>query len=171
MSAPDYNVVLLTTLHSITGNLVLQDQRLSDLLNDHRESAIRLRKARVSRLGELESLVVEHAIAVIPKDEIAIAFESAPRVTPRAKRLYSYVRRQQHEIFAVLGALEVRGIMHTLGSIDPLDLHELITIQKERFMPVTQARITFASGERRILEQNAIILNLQRIQYMAKDHT
>ncbi len=67
MSAPDYNVVLLTTLHSITGNLVLQDQRLSDLLNDHRESAIRLRKARVSRLGEPESLVVEHAIAVIPK--------------------------------------------------------------------------------------------------------
>ncbi len=50
MSAPDYNVVLLTTLHSITGNLVLGDERLSGLPNNRRESDLRLHYARVSSL-------------------------------------------------------------------------------------------------------------------------
>jgi hypothetical protein len=168
MSSPDYNAVILTPFHSITGTLVLRDQRLSDLLNDHRESAIRLRNVKVSRLGEPEKVVVEHSTAVIAKDEIVIAFEPPQRVNQSAKRLYSYVKRQQHEIFVVLDGFEVRGVVHTLGSIDPLDLHELITIQKERFLPVTHARITFASDERRVIEQDAIIINVQRVHYMAK---
>jgi hypothetical protein len=60
--------------------------------------------------------------------------------------------------------------MHTLGTIDPFDLHEFITIQKERFLPVTQARIAFADKEHRLLEQDAIIVNLQRAHYIAKDN-
>jgi hypothetical protein len=168
MSTPDYSVVIFTPFHSISGTLPSQDQRLSDLLNDTRESAIRLRNAKVSRLNDPGKIVVEHPIAILPKDEIVIAFEPEPRESRAPKRLYSFVRKKPHQIFMVLDGFEVSGVMHTLGSIDPMDIHELITIQKERFLPVTQARVTFASDERYLLKRDAIIVNIHHIHYIAK---
>ena len=168
MSTLDYSAVIFTPFHSISGTLASRDQRLSDLLNDTRESVIRLRNAKVSRQIDSSKIIAENSIAIISKDEIVIAFEPGPRESPSTKRLYSFVRKRQHQIFMVLDGFEVSGVMHTLGSIDTGDIHELITVQKDRFLPVTQARITFANDERYLITRDAIIVNVQRIDYIAQ---
>jgi hypothetical protein len=168
MSTLDYSAVIFTPSHSITGILGARDQRLSDLLNDTRESIVRLRAAKISRHIDPTRIVAEHPTAIIPKDEIAIAFEPALREVPSSKRLYSFVRKQQSQIFIVLDGFEVSGSIHTLGSSTPFDIRELITIEKPRFLPVTKARISFAGDDRYLINREAIIVNIQRIHYIAK---
>jgi hypothetical protein len=168
MNTLDYDAVILTPFHSITGILTARDQRLSDILNDTRESIIRIRGAKVSRHSDPGRIVAEHAAAIIAKEDIAIAFEPVPREGPSAKRLYTYMRKQQSQIFMLLDGFEVSGLMHTLGSTDPTEIHGLLTVQKERFLPVTQARVSFTNDDRYLIKRDAIIVNVQRIQYIAK---
>jgi hypothetical protein len=168
MSSLEYNTVLFTKFHSITGMLTVREQRLSDLLNDTRESIIQIRGAKVSRHSDPARIVAEHAMAIISKEEIAIAFEPAPREDVSPKRLYSFVRKQQSTVFMLVAGFEVSGLMHTLGGADPADIHGLLALQKERFLPVTQARVSFAADERYLIKRDAIVVNLHHIQYIAK---
>lgn len=168
MSAQEHIAVIFTPSHSITGTLTKRDQRLSDVLNDMRESAVHLRNVKVSRHNDPGKILAEHVLSLVPKELIAIAFEPGSREPPSSKRLYSYVKKQQQEIFMLLDGFEVGGVIHILGNIDPLDIHALIATQKERFLPVTNALVTFASDERYLVKRDAIIVNLQRINYIAK---
>jgi hypothetical protein len=168
MSTLEYSAVIFTPFHSITGILVARDQRLSDLLNDTRESIIRLRSAKVSRHNDPARIVAEHSTAVLPKDQIAMAFEPGLREAPSPKRLYSYVRKQQSQIFILLDGFEVSGLIHSLASASPFDIHELISIMKPSFLPVTQASVSFASDERYVIKREAIIVNIRRVNYIAK---
>ena len=47
-----YQVVLFTQHYSITGGLFLREQRLSDFLNDRRDTSILMRNTAVARLEQ-----------------------------------------------------------------------------------------------------------------------
>lgn len=168
MSSMDYNAVLFTPLHSVTGIVSAKEQRLSDLLNDPRESVVRLRNAKLYRQSEPGRVIAEHAVAFIPKEEIAIAFEPVPREDLSPKRLYSFVRKQQNQVFIVMDGFEVSGVLHTLSQMESFDIHDLIAGRKVMFLPVTQAQVIFATDDRYLIKREAIIVNVQHIHYIAK---
>ncbi len=160
-------VVILTRFHSITGETDLGTQRLSDTLNDDRQSAIRLANTQVARLSNPTKLIAQQNSAVVPKHQIVVAFEpQPPPTTPR--HIYSYIKKSQHGIFLTTDGIEVRGFMHTTETSEIADIYHFLVMRKEPFMPLTQAVITFCDDDRLLIKQNAIMVNVQRIHYIGK---
>jgi hypothetical protein len=164
-SSVSYSVVVLTARHSITGELLFRDQRLSDFLNDRRETVISMRNAQVARLNEPGKILQQHPAAVVPKAWAVVIFEPPQKAIPPAKRFYGYVKKQAHEVFLVMEGMEVRGTLHTTTD---LDLRRILTSSGETFLPLTKAVVTLDANERYIIEQEAIMVNANLIRYIAK---
>ncbi len=160
-------VVILTPFHSIMGEIDLGGQRLSDLLNDSRQSATRLVNTQVARLSNPSKLIAQQNASVVPKQQIVVAFEPQPPPTT-ARHIYSYVKKNQHGVFLTTDGIEVKGLIHTTEAPEIADIYQFIVMRREMFIPVTQAVITFCDDERFIIKQNAIMVNIQRIHYIAK---
>ena len=158
-----YHIVLLTTRHSISGELTLTEQRLSDFLNDRRDTAFTLRKTQVARLNEPSKILQRHAESVIPKAWVVAAFEPPQKENSESNRLYGYVPKMRHEVFLILEGMEVRGTLHTPGG---LDLRRLLATTGDSFVPITQAVVRFFENDRYVIEQNAIMVNTHLIRYI-----
>lgn len=159
-----YQVVILTARHSISGELQLQDQRLSDFLNDRRDTSMRLLNTQVARLSEPSKVIQRNAEAVILKSLVVVAFEPPQKAIPPSKRLYGYVRKQQYDVFLVLEGMEVHGILHTAGD---LDLRRFLASTTESFLPITHAAVYLDANDRYVVEQDAILVNARVIRYIA----
>jgi len=159
-----YKVVILTTRHSISGEIQLQDQRLSDFLNDRRDTSMRLLNTKVARLHDPGKIIQRNAEAVILKSMVGVAFEPPQTAIPPSKRLYGYVRKQQYDVFLVLEGMEVHGILHTAGD---LDLRRLLVASSDSFLPITHATVYLDANDRYVIEQDAILVNARMIHYIA----
>ena len=160
-----YSIVALTSRHSMTGELLFRGQRLSDFLNDRRDTVISLRNVQVARLNEPGKILQQHPAAVLPKAWVLVIFEPPQKGIPPNKRLYGYVKKLMHEVFLVMEGIEIRGTLHTTAD---LDLRRILTGQSESFLPLTKAVVTLDANERYIIEQDAIMVNANLIRYIAK---
>ncbi len=167
MSQPPYNLVILTKYHTIMATIDLREHRLSDILNDDQHSALTVRDVRVARLAAPSKIVEQDTHAILAKEQIILAFETQPR-PQTAKRLYSYVKKTAHGVFLILDEVEVCGYIHTTGGLELPDIYRFITAQREHFLPITQASINLTGDERFTIRQDSIIVNLQRLHYIAK---
>ncbi len=163
-----YQVVILTARHSISGETQLQDQRLSDFLNDRRDTSMRLLNTQVARLDEPSKIIQRNAEAVILKSMVGVAFEPPQKAIPTAKRLYGYVRKQQYDVFLVLEGMEVHGILHTAGE---LDLRRFLAASSDSFLPITHATVYLDANDHYVVEQDAILVNARAIRYIAPKET
>lgn len=159
-----YQVVILTARHSISGDMPLQDQRLSDFLNDRRDTSMRLLDTQVARLNDPSKIIQRNAEAVVLKASVAVAFEPPQKAIPPSKRLFGYVRKQQYEVFLILEGLEVHGILHTTGD---LDLRRFLATTPDSFLPITRATVYLDANDRYVIEQDAILVNARLIRYIA----
>lgn len=160
-----YKIVLLTANHSISGELLFRGQRLSDFLNDRRETVVSLLDATVARLDEPGKILQKHPAAVVPKSWVIIAFEPPQTAIPPAHRFFGYVKKEAHEVFVVMEGMEVRGILHTPGD---LDLRRVLTVPEHTFLPITKAIVTLESNRKYVIEQDAIMVNSACIKYIGK---
>ena len=160
-----YTIVLLTVGHSISGELLFRGQRLSDFLNDRRETAVSLLDACVARLDEPGKVLQKHPAAVVPKSWVVLAFEPPQTAIPPANRFYGYVKKDAHEVFLVMEGMEVRGTLHTPGD---LDLRRVLVLPEHSFLPITKAVVTLESNHKYVIEQDAIMVNSARIKYIGK---
>lgn len=163
-----YKMVVLTARHSISGELLFRGQRLSDFLNDRRETMISLRDAQVARLNEPGKILQQYPAAVVPKVWAVVIFEPPQKAIPPAYRFYGFVKKQAHEVFMVMEGMEVRGTLHTTAD---LDLRRILTGYGEPFLPLTKAVVTLDANDRYIIEQDAIMVNANLIRYIAKVET
>ena len=141
MPITETNVVILTYNHSIAGRVRLTDQRLSDLLNDHREAVIRMQDAAVTRLVQPSKVVDHQKVAVIDKEHVLVVFESAVQNVASSTRPFAFATKRHHAVFMLVHSIEVSGIRHTSGSMDVLELHRLVAVSGERFIPITDATV------------------------------
>ncbi len=159
------SAVILTRSHSITTEIELYGQRLSDLLNDDRKSALLLISPRLARLSAPSRIIAEHSTAVLSKYQVLLAFETRPP-PPADRRLFGYIKKNQHPVFMMMEGIEVRGVVHTTDSFEILDIYRFLTLRPQLFVPVTHAVVTFCDDERYLLKQPAVMVNAERIQYM-----
>ncbi|MBI5032249.1 MAG: hypothetical protein HZB51_17090 [Chloroflexi bacterium] len=156
------DVVVLTARHSISGQVML-DQRLSDFLNDRRDTAINLRETKIARLNEPSRILQQHAESVIQKAWAVVAFEPPSKGVNAGQRLFGYVPKLRHQAFLVLEGMEVRGTLHTAG---PLDLRRLLATTSDSFVPITDAVVTLYENDRYVIEQPAIMVNIRLLRYI-----
>ncbi len=166
MSRPASQVVVLTRHHAFTGIVDLTEQRLSDHLNDDQHTTLRLRDARVARITCPGEPLGQPALALLPKEHILLAYETeAPGQTP--KRLYGFVKKNPHPVFMVVDGIEVRGMVHTTSGLDLHDIYRFVASQRERFLPLTRAIVTFCEDENLTMRPEAVIVNMHKLQYIA----
>lgn len=160
-----YTIVLLTARHSIAGELLFRGQRLSDFLNDRRETVVSLLDATIARLDEPSKVLQKQPAAVVPKSWVEIAFEPPQSAIPPAHRFFGYVKKEAQEVFLLMEGLEIRGTLHTPSD---LDLRRIITPVEHGFLPITKAIVTLTANHKYVIEQDAIMVNSARIKYIGK---
>lgn len=161
-----YQVVFFTPAHSISGELTLTSQRLSDFLNDARESSITMREASIARLSEPSRIVERHPTAVLFKPSIVIAFEPAQKAAEvAARRLFGFVPKKTYEVFLAMEGIDVRGLVHTSGD---LDLQRLMAVPREPFFALTQPVITLHANDRYVIKPEATVVNVHHVRYAGR---
>ena len=159
-----YQIVIITQHYSITGGLFLHEQRLSDFLNDKRDSTIMLRNTSLARLEEPAKIIEKMPFSVIPKLGIELVFEPPQKITQTGRQYIKYPK-QKYDIFVALDGMEVHGKLNQQG---PLDLRHAITNMSESFIPITGAVVTFKDTPGMVLKREAVLLNVQRIRLMGE---
>lgn len=159
--------VVLTPRHRIVGELNTRNQRLSDFLNDRSESTVRLEKATVSRLTDPDTAVEHQATVVIHKRAALVIFGIADPFPTSPQRFYARVAKRQQEAMLLIDTLEVRGRLHTSQALDIGEIQRLVT-SPGHFLPVTDAVVSVDGVREHDIHQEAIIVNVQHIRFIAK---
>jgi hypothetical protein len=159
-----YQIVIFTQHHSIAGGLFLHDQRVSDYLNDRRETTITLRNASLARLEEPARILEKALFSVIPKDGIVLAFEPPQKAAPPGRRFIKYPK-QKYDVFLATDGMEVHGQLNLPG---PLDLRHTITNAAVLFLPITKATVTLQVNPALILKRDTVLVNVQRIRFLGE---
>ena len=158
-----YQIVIFTDQHSITGEIFLHDQRLSDFLNDRRAKKILLRNASVARLDSPSKVLEKNLECILPKSGIVLVFEPPQKVNfpPRFMKYH----KEKYEVFLILDGMEVRGTLHMQGA---LDLARILADSDDSFLPITQATVAFEANPNFLLQQEAVVVNTQRIRFIGE---
>jgi hypothetical protein len=159
-----YQVVLFTPYYSITGGLYLREQRLSDFLNDRRDTIILMRNTTTARLEEPAKILEKTPSAIIPKAGIVLAFEPPQKTTPPGRQFIKYPKNK-YGVFLALDGMEVHGKLNQPG---PLDLRNALTSASESFLPITQATVTLDANPAFIIKREAVLVNVQHIRYLGE---
>ena len=140
----------------VAGEVRLDADRLSDLLNHHEE--FQLVNVRVEDLaGERAHLVNE---VVVARDELLLVHAIGPR-GERSRR----VRTRQHPLALKVGPYEVRGYLHALPGVDPI----MSFRHRLPMVPLTDASIEYDDGSSRHGRQLATVLvNRQLIDWVVE---
>jgi len=160
------NVVVLTYNHSISGRVQLTDQRVSDLLNDRREVVIRVQDAAVTRLVHPAKVVDHQKVAVVDKEHILLVFESAEHKVASSTRPFAFTTKRHHAVFMLVHSIEVSGVVHTSGNMDVLELHRLMAVSGEHFIPITDATVALPIFD--FKKEAGVLVNVHHIHYIAK---
>ena len=78
-----FQVVLFTEHYSIAGGLFLHEQRLSDFLNDRRDTSLMMRSSSIAHLADPAKILEKTLISIIPKAGVILAFEPPQKTQPR----------------------------------------------------------------------------------------
>ena len=156
-------VVFLLSNHSVAGEVNLKDRRLSDLLNETRDSVVVLLNATLARLSDPGKIQSRDPSTVLPKTKIMIAFELTSTGIG-AKRLYGYQKKRKYHVVMTTESMEIRGFLHATTDID---LRVLAGGQSERFVPVTNAVVTLRANDKLVIEQEVVLVNVHHNEYFS----
>jgi len=159
-----YQIVLLTQDYSISGGLFLHEQRLSDFLNDRRDSTILLRNVDIARLEDPARIIEKTPFSVIPKEGIVLAFELPQKTLSQTRRFLKFPK-QKYDVFLAVDSMEIHGKLNVQG---PLNLRQAITNMAESFIPITEATVNLKANPGLIIKQEAVLVNVQRIRFLGE---
>jgi hypothetical protein len=156
-----FQVVLFTQNYSISGGLFLREQRLSDFLNDRRDTTFMMRNTNVARLDQPAKIIGKTASSIIAKAGIVLAFEPPQKTTPQSR--YIKYPKRKYDVFLALDGMEVHGQLNQAG---PLDLRQAVTNLSESFLPITQATVTLVANPAIIIKRETVLVNVQHIRFL-----
>lgn len=147
--------------HRISTQFAVRGRPLADTLNDHTLSYVDLDVAYVSRIDKPGELIADYAISILRKENISFALVSA-QVELAVKHVpaVQYFTRRSRQVFCTVPSFEITGLIDVPGN---LDLHKMMAVGTERFMPIYKAKATIAllqtvsfSGELLLVNKEAI---------------
>jgi hypothetical protein len=138
----------------LSGQAVLDAERLTDMLNDHDEYV--LAGVTVERFDDGEPLTVDEIVAM--RDEIFMVHADGPRGDAARRH-----RTAPHHLAIKMGAYQVRGFFHALPGADPVDALR----RRKTMVPITDARIGYeVHGVERETHVETLIVNRELIDWV-----
>ena len=155
-------VDFFTHSHRISTQFLVRARPLIDVLNDHTLSYIELDIAYVSRIDKPGDLVADYTISILRKDNVsfcvvAAQVEMALKAVPPAQ----YLSRRSRQVFCTVPSFEIEGQIDVSGAFD---LHKMMAIGTERFMPIYNATATISLLQSVGFSGELILVNKERIQ-------
>jgi hypothetical protein len=140
----------------LSGEAVLDADRLTDMLNDHDEYL--LAGVTVERFDDGAPLDVTEI--VVPRDEIFMVHASGPRGDAARRH-----RTMPQHLAIKMGPYQVRGFFHALPGADPVEALR----RRKAMVPITEARIDYTfHGKRRETRVETLIINRQQIDWVER---
>jgi len=149
--------------HRISTQFAIRGGRpLMDTLNDHTLSYIELDIAYVSRIDEPGELIADYAISILRKENISFCviasqIEMAVKAVPPAQ----YFARRSRQVFCTVPSFEITGVIDVPGNVD---LHKMMAIGVERFMPIYKATATVSLLQSVAFSGDLILVNKEAIE-------
>jgi hypothetical protein len=159
-----FQIVIFTREHSITGGVFLREQRLSDFLNDSRNTAVMLRNSSVAKLDTPGKVLERTMVSFVPKSGIVLAFEPPQKGPPAPQRFIKYPK-QKYEVFIIMDGIEVRGSIHMHGA---LDLVHVLTNTPQPFVPITNATANIKARPDFLLTDVTVLINILQIRFIGE---
>jgi hypothetical protein len=160
-----YQIVVFTRQHSVSGGVFLHEQRVSDYLNDSRDTNVMLRNTTVARLDNPAKIIEKTLISFIPKSGIVVAFEPPQKGPPPVQRFIKYPKAKYEVFLLAEGGMEVRGNIHMHGV---LDLVHIFSPTSPMFIPITEANIVIGSKPDFMINQLTLLVNVRTIQFIGE---
>lgn len=159
-----FQIVIFTREYSISGGVFLREQRLSDYLNDSRNTAIMLRNSSVAKLDNPGKTLEKTMVSFVPKSAIVLAFEPPQKGPPIQQRFIKYPK-EKYEVFILTDGMEIRGTIHMHGA---LDLVHVLTNSPTPFIPITKATANIKAMPDFLLRDVTILINTQQIRFIGE---
>jgi hypothetical protein len=164
-SSFDLKVVIFTNRHSITGEMAVKEKRLSDQINERVDTMLALSNVTIARLDNPAQVLHIMQTAVVPKAGIVLIFEPPQKTVLPTNRFFGYIKKEKYEVFLTLDGMEVRGILHTQPNPD---FRVVLVNSPDAFLPITQASIRLDANPGMKINQDAILINTQRVRFVGK---
>ncbi len=150
--------------HRISTQFLVRSRPLADTLNDHTLSYVDLDIAYVSRIDKPGELIADYSVAILRKENISFCVvasqvELAVKQVPSAQ----YFARRSRAMFCTVPSFEINGQIDVPGN---LDLHKMMAIGVERFMPIYKATATISLLQSVKFSGDLILINKEAIQVL-----
>ena len=157
-------IELFTSDHAIRGFLDTAGERLSDVMNNQKESSILLSDVFIIRLVSAgKNPPAKMSLANISKDKILFARPVQQDLTH--KSLYRRAARQMFQVAFNLPGFEVQGVIHLPGK---LDVARVFIERPEDFVPVTNGRAIYTYNPRLEVVSSVFIINKHQVSMLAE---
>lgn len=159
-----FQIVIFTREYSITGGVFLREQRLSDFLNDSRNTAVMLRNSTVAKIDSPGKIIEKTLVSFVPKTTVVLAFEPPQKGPPVPQRFIKYPK-QKYDVFIIMDGMEIRGTIHMHGA---LDLVHVLTNTPQPFVPITNASVTIKSKPDYQMSDVTVLINILQIRFIGE---
>ncbi len=160
-------IELFTADHAIRGFVETGGERLSDVMNNQKQSSLLLSDAYMIRLfnagNAAKARIVEASV-----DKSQILFARPVQADLTHKSLYRRATRQLYQVALNLPAFEIRGVIHLTGKFD---VARVLIERSEDFIPITNCRATYMFNPRLEIAANIFVVNKRRITMIAEIKT
>lgn len=153
-------VEFYTRDHILQGLLETGGDRVTDILNGKTESAVYLRRTRVTRLLQVGKVTpLEIPVLRVEKRDLLFAVPVAERDLTH-KSLYKRASRQSYEIFIGLPNFELTGSIHLT---ERLDVRRVFVTRADDYIPLTNATAIYVLHPRVKIQTGTIIFNKAQV--------
>ena len=140
----------------LSGQLRLDADRLTDLLNEHEDFV--LINVHAADLGGGAGYEVREVL--VPRDELLLVHATGPRGGPQRR-----IRTRPFPVALRVGPFDVRGYLHSLPGSDPLESFR----RRPSMIPVTDAWIEYLrAGRRERRRVDTLIVNRHRVEWIVE---
>lgn len=157
-------IEIFTVDHAIRGFIETGGERLSDVMNNRKQSSVLLSDAYMIRLFNAGS-TAKAKIAEANIDKSQILFARPVQADLTHKSLYRRATRQLYQVALNLPSFEIRGVIHLTGKFD---VARVLIERPEDFIPITNCRATYVFNPRLEIAANIFVVNKQRITVIAE---
>jgi len=159
-------VEFFTDQYRIVGTVRTGGQRLTDLLNDGFASAVDLRNVEVTRHLTPEDVIATHLTAILEKKGILFAIARGETDSVTERRFYKHVDTKEWPVFMTVRSFELSGRFHTRGTGD---LKTMLLAWTGQFIPLTQAKATFALFPEVSVSGDVIVVNRAHVEVICTE--
>jgi len=125
-----------TTAYRMSGHVDTGKRHLADILSDPMSNLLSMQDIYVSRIQKPGEIVAHFKSGAIFKDRITFAVLPTEADGLSKDHVYPSLTRQMTEVFVTVPSFEIQGSLRVTGK---LDLHALLTIGTEKFIPLLKA--------------------------------